>query len=120
MKGYRNRSLVTKIALYISLVFGAVWMFTFVVGAFVEKEPITGEGVLLTAIVLLILFGVTVAIIYSGKKGGVLVIIFSIILCIFAYVTAGRNKIFAVLISGVPFLISGILFLLGDKIDQNT
>ena len=119
MKGYRNRSLATKIALYIGLIFGAVWIFTFVVGAFIENEPIIVEGILLTVIVLLILFGVIVAIIHSGKTGGVLVVIFSIILCIFAYVTAGRNKIFAVLVSGVPFLIAGVLFLLGDKIEQN-
>ena len=118
MKSYRSRSWATKLALWLGLIFGSIWVFTFFTGAILEKEQITGEGVLLAVLVSLIILGVIFAM-WLGKIGGILVIIFSVAFCIFAYATAGRNKLFAVLISGVPFIISGILFLLGFKMEQN-
>ncbi len=45
------------------------------------------------------------------RIGGTVMVIGAIALGTFAYVTAGHNKVFAVLVSGVPFLVPGILFL---------
>jgi hypothetical protein len=36
-------------------------------------------------------------------------------LCVFAYLTAGHNQGFAVLVSGAPFLLAGILLLVSSK-----
>ena len=50
---------------------------------------------------------------WNEKTGGIIITIAAAALCIFAYIDAGHHKIFAMLTSGFPFLISGILFLIG-------
>ncbi len=55
--------------------------------------------------------GVTIAWFREGI-GGLIVVIGGIVLSIFAYITAGHNKVLAMTSSGIPFLIAGILFLI--------
>jgi hypothetical protein len=43
--------------------------------------------------------------------GGGLLVVVGLMHCVFAIIVAGHNKFFAVLISGVPFIIAGLLFL---------
>jgi len=45
------------------------------------------------------------------RLGGMVVVAGALALSVFAYVTAGHNKALAVLVSGIPFLVSGVLFL---------
>jgi membrane protease YdiL (CAAX protease family) len=78
-----------------------------------DETGISLEGIILTVLVCIAIAGVLVAWMRE-KTGGVIVSIAALALCIFAYVTAGRNKGFAVLVSGAPFLLSGILFLLNS------
>ncbi len=118
MKNYRSKNRVSKTARWLALVFGILWIFTFISEAFVGKEKITGEGIMLTVLVALIISSIIIAI-WFEKIGGILIATFSIALCVFAYSTAGRNKPFAVLVSGAPFLIVGILFLVSWKIEQD-
>ena len=97
---------------------GTFWLLSLTVGLTVGliAEVIGGhttwslEGAMLGGLVIFVALGVLVAWRREGT-GGMIVLIGAIALCAFAYVTAGRNKVFAMLISGGPFLVAGILFL---------
>ena len=82
---------------------------------FVEGKPYEfNEG---TIIFLFVLLGI-VSIIIGWKNvitGGVMLTIIGLAFSVFGYMTAGHNEFFAALISGAPFLLSGILFLAGGE-----
>ena len=118
MKSFYERSVLSKTAILIGIVFGSIWAFVFISGMFFGKEPITLEGIILFTMALLMLVFVIYAIIRSEQVGGIAIVILSIAMCVFSYGAAGRNKILVVTITGVPFLISGILFLLNSQIRQ--
>ncbi len=73
-------------------------------------------------------FGITVLIICNAigliiawkneKVGGWVLAITGIAFGIFAHVTAGRNELYAVAVSGLPFFIVGILFLCLNRITE--
>lgn len=44
--------------------------------------------------------------------GAILFILVGVAHCVFAFLVSGHNTLFAVFISGVPFLLVGILFLM--------
>jgi high-affinity Fe2+/Pb2+ permease len=44
--------------------------------------------------------------------GGATLVVCGLALSVFAYFSAGHNKAFAILVSGVPFFVTGVLFLL--------
>jgi len=88
----------------------ALFLFIAIVSAFFDPEPPTLEGAVLGGLVLAGVLGVVVAWWREGL-GGTVVVVVAIALGIFAYVTAGHNRGFAVLVAGGPFLVSGILFL---------
>lgn len=118
MKSFHERSVLSKTAILIGIIFGSIWAFVFINEILFGNEPITLEGIILFAMALLILFFVIYAIARSEQIGGIVIIILSIAICVFSYSAAGRNKILAVAITGVPFLISGILFLFNSQIRQ--
>ena len=90
----------------------AVWMISILLSVIVERgEPIILEGILLGVFATLNIASVIVSW-WFPKIGGILLIVFGAAFFVFGYVTAGYNKIFAALISGFPFLIAGILFVL--------
>jgi len=68
------------------------------------------QGAMLAGLVIFAVLGVLIAWWREGV-GGTVVVIGAIALGTFAYVTAGRNKVWAMLITGGPFLVAGILFL---------
>ena len=90
------------------------WMLTLLlhmIDELVNRNPIVfDEGFILGCLILLAFAGVVVAW-KRERRGGIIMLIAGFSLCIFAYVTAGSHKGFAMLVSGVPFLISGSLFL---------
>jgi len=88
----------------------ALFLFVAVVSAFFDPEPWTLEGAVLAGLVLVAAVGVALAWWREGT-GGTVVTAAGIALSIFAYVSAGHNKWFAVLVAGGPFLASGALFL---------
>jgi len=49
---------------------------------------------------------------WKEKIDGIIIVAAAASLCTFSYIEAGHNKILAMLFSGFPFLISGILFLI--------
>ncbi|RLD04990.1 MAG: hypothetical protein DRI56_10255 [Chloroflexota bacterium] len=80
-----------------------------------NEEELTGEGILLGFLVVICVIGVIIGW-YREKTGGIVTIVGGLALCVFAYISAGRNQWFAVLVSGMPFLVAGVLFYLyGQK-----
>lgn len=90
------------------------WLSTLITSAIGEtlgsQLRLTLEGVLLTILVVTSTIGVGIAWKYP-LNGGKITIISSLFLCIFAYFSAGHNRMFAVAVSGLPFFLVGILFI---------
>ena len=76
------------------------------------------EGIILGVLVVIGITGIVIAW-RKEKIGGTIVTIAAIALGVFAFITAGRMKIFAVLVAGGPFLVSGILFLTSSRRNGN-
>jgi CHASE2 domain-containing sensor protein len=107
-----------RIARGLGAFWGAFWVFGLVTSEISELS--TGERLLSwESVGLAVLIAAEVAgVIVAWRKervGGTMITITSLLLCIFAYFSAGHSQWFAVLVSGVPFLLSGILFLLVSR-----
>ena len=90
------------------------WLSTLVTSAIGEslgsQLSLTLEGALLTILVVASTIGVGIAWKYP-LNGGKITVISSLFLCVFAYFSAGNNRMFAVAVSGLPFFLVGILFI---------
>lgn len=73
--------------------------------------PMIAEGFILAGLITINVAGVIIAW-WKEKIGGTIIVAAAVSLCTFSYIEAGHNKILALLISGFPFLISSILFLI--------
>ena len=83
------------------------------IGAAVDDsdEPWTWEGV--GVVTLYIASVISFAIAYKRElAGGIMLVVCAIAYCIFVLLSAGRNHAFAMLVSGGPYLLVGVLFLL--------
>jgi len=97
---------------------GALWVFALTLSTIMESglgvEPTPEaklEGTVLGFLMVIVVIGIIIAWFKEGV-GGIITTLGAIALSIFAYISAGHNKIFAMLTSGIPFLIAGILFLI--------
>ena len=88
----------------------AFWLFVGIVSAIVESRPLTLEGAIMAGLIISSALSVLIAWWREGV-GGAIVVICAIAHSTFAYVASGHNQGFAMLISGGPFLLVGILFL---------
>jgi len=97
------------------------WVFSLGAHAFLDDPgELTGEGMLLGSLVLVCVTGLILAW-YKEKPGGIVTIIGGLALSVFAYISAGRNEWLAVLVSGAPFLLAGVLFFTySQKITEQT
>jgi len=86
------------------------WLFVIVASAFSEREPLTGESYALIAFVITAV-PLIVASWQWEKVGGALLILLGLAFSVFGYFSAGHNQWIAILVSGVPFLLVGLLFL---------
>ena len=103
---------IRKIARIASVIVGGYWAFALSMEAIMLKKMVWNlETTLLVTFVVILLIGVVIAWI-NEKIGGTVLILAGIGFSIFAYFSAGHNKILAMLVSGVPFIICGILFLI--------
>jgi len=99
------------IAKFIGLFTIMYWIAPFIAWIFSgNKIDVSLEGTILTIIIAMILVGFIIAW-FQKRIGGIVMVIGAIVLSVFAYLTAGHNRLLAVLVSGIPFLISGVLFL---------
>lgn len=106
----RSANWLRYIARGIASVLVAGWLFTVMVGALFEREPWTLESTIMAVLILALSVGVAVAWRREGL-GGAIVLAAGIAFAAFAYLSAGHNKGFAMMVSGVPFLAVGALFL---------
>lgn len=114
-----------RIARGIGTFAGAYWAFILLIETIWGDTTVSLEGMILAGLIIVMVIGVAIAWHWEGI-GGIIVVIGSITLGTFAYITAGHNKFFAVSVTGLPFLLAGILFLTSywkkrkPKISQNT
>jgi len=106
-------SLNRLIARILGIVASVYWSVP-VLGGIFSREPFTLEGVILFVLVLTAILGFVISW-HHVKLGATVMIVSATVLSVFAYITAGRNKLFAVLVSGIPFLISGVMLLISSK-----
>ena len=89
---------------------GAFWSLTMITSDVAElasnANPLTLEGAVLFGLVVTSALGVLLSW-RREKVGGPIVLAGGVALSAFAYVTAGHNKLFVVLVSGVLFVTSG-------------
>ncbi len=82
---------------------------------FGDEVP-TEEGTEIQGIILGLLIaaaiGSTIFAWRDAYRGGIALLVIGTLLSLFALVTAGQNHIMAILVSGAPFLLSGLLFVL--------
>lgn len=109
--GNRATKWMRWIARGIGSLAGAYW-FLALVGHLIwgDDTQVFLEGAMLAGLVITTVLGVLIAW-WRERIGGTIVITGAIALGAFAYITAGHNKAFAMLVVGVPFLVPGILFL---------
>ena len=115
----RSAKWLRRLARGIGSVPAAFWLFIGIASAIGNDEPLTWEsyfiaGFTVTAVIL------TIVAWRREKVGGILLIIFGLLFSTFAYFSAGHNKWIAVLPSGVPFLIAGVLFLASWRASGHT
>ncbi|MGD2252419.1 MAG: hypothetical protein PVF70_05820 [Anaerolineales bacterium] len=103
------------IARILGMVAGAFWLLIMVVTVVAELisngfSP-SGEGEILAGLVILAFASVLIA--WRRETiGGAVTLLTGVALGSFSYLTAGRNKIGIVLLTGAPFAIAGVLFLI--------
>jgi hypothetical protein len=88
----------------------AWWLFIGAAEAIAGREPWTMEGALLSVLIAANATGAALAW-WREQIGGTVLVVAGAALCLFAYLTAGHNKGIAVLVSGAPFLLAGLLLL---------
>jgi hypothetical protein len=108
--GERATRWMRRIACGISSLLAASWWFVGIAGALYEREPWTLESAIMAGFMITSALGVLIAWRREGI-GGAILVIYAVTFSTFAYFSAGRNKGFAMLVSGGPFLLVGILFL---------
>jgi hypothetical protein len=101
-----------RAARIVGLIIAATWVISLLIQVIAEwGTPIILEGIILGILATINVASVIVSW-WFPKIGGILLIVFGTAFFIFGYITAGHNEIFAALISGFPFIVAGILFVL--------
>ena len=104
-----------RIARLIGSLAAVFWVFSltasFIGEVISDSFTWSSEGAILGGLMIVSVIGVLVAW-RRERTGGVILVLCGLALSVFAYISAGQNKAFAVLVSGVPFLVPGVLFLL--------
>jgi hypothetical protein len=92
-------------------IFWLTSLFASAIGESLEAQlSLTLEGILLSILIVASTIGVGIAWKHP-LTGGKVTVISSLFLCIFAYFSAGDNKMFAVAVSGLPYFLVGVLFI---------
>jgi len=107
----KTTKLLRTIARALGTLMAAFWLFIVVMSVLYEPGPLDVESAILAVLILFSVAGVILAWFREGPGGAVLVLV-GLAHCAFAYIAAGHNQAFAILVSGGPFLLIGLLFLL--------
>lgn len=101
-------------------IFWIISLFSSAIGESVGSQlSLTLEGILLTVLVVASTIGVGIAWKFP-LTGGKITVVSSLFLCIFAYFSAGDNRMFAVAVSGLPYFLIGILFVQSHLAKEET
>jgi hypothetical protein len=108
--GRGNR--LRRTARIIGTLLAGFWLFAGIASGIAEAAPwpLPWESMAMAALMIVSAAGVLIAWWREGIGGAVLVTV-GVAHCVNALIQAGRNRLLAVLISGVPFIVVGILFL---------
>jgi len=99
------------LARILGLIIVLFWLIISLGYAFSDSESFTGQSLIITLLVII----TTISFIITWRKeklGGIILITGGIIHSIAAYFMAGHNHLFAVLITGLPFILIGVFFLI--------
>lgn len=101
---------IRRLARILGSIVVGFWLLITVMSGFEDGWRLNQEGAILLALILVSAVAFIIAW-RREKLGGILLLIAGLAHCVFAYFAAGRNKALAISVSGVPFLLIGILFL---------
>jgi len=83
-----------------------------------SEEPFTYESAIITTLIIITTIGIIVA--WRKEKAGAIILVISgLTMSVFAAFAAGHNHLYAILVSGLPFIITGILFYLAWQKSTN-
>jgi hypothetical protein len=106
----RFSKIIRWVARLFATLLASFWLFIAVVSLIFEPLSRDPESLIMAFLIMFSIVGVVTAW-FRELYGGVLLLVVGLMYCVFAIIVAGHNKAFAVLISGVPFIIAGLLFL---------
>jgi hypothetical protein len=113
----RTTGLLCWTARTIGVIVALFWIIMIIAAAIAESSSLTFEGFFIAVMVI----GNSAGVILSWtneRKGGLITLLFGISFCIFALISAGRNHLLAMLVSGGPFVLVGVLFLIVSRRTQ--
>jgi hypothetical protein len=99
----------------LGLLFVAYWLFVGIAHAIGGDEPVSFESVWITVHLLLLMASFAISWWREGL-GGALLTVLALAFSVFGYFSAGHNRGIAMLISGGPFLLVGVLTLVSWRI----
>ena len=108
------KSRMSWVARGVGTFIGGLWLIIAVGEVVAEPLPSTFEGRMMAGLTVGCIISTLLAW-WREDLGGILLVVCAITLSTFAYLAAGNNWPMAVLVSGGPFLLSGILFLMAAK-----
>lgn len=109
--GGSGHELARAFARGVGVTVSGFWAFMIITSIVLEgPESIEAEGMVLTGLVLVAVAGVAIGF-RREVVGGYVALGAGLALGVFAALTAGRDHLFAVLVSGFPFVVTGCLFL---------
>ena len=108
------KSRMSWVARSVGTFIGGLWLIIIVGEVVAEPLPSTFESRMMAGLIVGCII-ITVLAWWREALGGILLVVCAIALSTFAYLAAGNNRLMACLVSGGPFLLSGILFLMAAK-----
>lgn len=113
-EGRQSMRRILWIARGVSIFVAAVWVVMGIVPALFESPAWTLEDKVMAGLTTACLASILIAW-FRESVGGALLILCGVAHCTFAYFAAGRSIPLAMAISGGPFMVIGVLFLLARR-----
>ena len=105
----RSVKILRRLARGIGALIASFWLFIVVVSILPEGPELDTESAIMAILIFSSILSVIIAW-FRELEGGIVILLVAIAHSIFALIAAGRNKGFAVLVSGGPFFVIGSLF----------
>jgi hypothetical protein len=106
----RGVKILRRLARGIGTLIASFWLFIVIMSIFTESAEMDTESAIMTILIFSSIIGVIVAW-FRELEGGIIILVVAIAHSINALIVAGRNQVFAILVSGGPFFVIGSLFI---------